>query len=71
MALRMSRITKWIYNLQLLVYADDVNRLSDNIDTILKSTETLIGSSKKVGLDVKAQTTKQTSPFFTRTHGNS
>jgi hypothetical protein len=32
-----------------LVYADDVNLLGDNIDTIKKNTETLIGSSKEVG----------------------
>jgi hypothetical protein len=38
---------------QLLVYADDVNLLGDNIDTV-KNMETLIGASKKVGLEVKA-----------------
>jgi hypothetical protein len=31
---------------QLLAYADDVNLLEDNIDTIKKKTETLIDASK-------------------------
>jgi hypothetical protein len=36
---------------QLPVYADDVNLLEDNIDTIKKNTESLIGADKEVGLD--------------------
>jgi hypothetical protein len=37
---------------QLLAYADDVNLLGDNIDTINKNTETLIDASKGVDLEV-------------------
>jgi hypothetical protein len=43
---------------QLLVYADDVNLLRDNVDTIKKNTETLIGASNEVGLEVNAEKTK-------------
>jgi hypothetical protein len=43
---------------QLLVYADDVNLLGDNMDHRKKNTETLINSSKKVGPDVNAEKTK-------------
>jgi hypothetical protein len=35
---------------RLLVHADGVNLLGDNIDTIKKNTETFIDASKKVGL---------------------
>jgi hypothetical protein len=43
---------------QLLVYADDLNLLGDNIDTIKKNTETVFGSNKEVGLEVKAEKSK-------------
>jgi hypothetical protein len=44
---------------QLLAYADDVNLLGDNIDTI-KKTETLMDatSSKEVGLELNVEKTK-------------
>jgi hypothetical protein len=42
----------------LLAYADDVNLLRDNIDTMNKNTETLIGASKEVGLEINVQKTK-------------
>jgi hypothetical protein len=35
---------------QLLAYADDVNLLEDNIDTIKKNKGTLINASKEGGL---------------------
>jgi hypothetical protein len=41
-----------------LAYADDVNLLGDNIDTINKNTQTLIDASKEVGLEVNVEKTK-------------
>jgi hypothetical protein len=43
---------------QLLAYADDVNLLVDDIDTIKKNTETLIDASKEVGLEINIEKTK-------------
>jgi hypothetical protein len=43
---------------QLLAYADNVNLLGDNIDTVKKNTETLIDASKAVGLEIKIEKTK-------------
>jgi hypothetical protein len=37
---------------QLLVYADDVNLLGDNIDTPTKNTESLNDASEEVGLGI-------------------
>jgi hypothetical protein len=42
----------------MLVYADDVNLLGDNIDTIKKNMETLIDAGKEVGLEVNTAKTK-------------
>jgi hypothetical protein len=43
---------------QLLACADDVNLLGDNIDNIMKNTETLIDASKEVGLEINVEKTK-------------
>jgi hypothetical protein len=43
---------------QPLAYADDVNLLGDNIDTIKKNKETLIYASKEVGLEINVEKTK-------------
>jgi hypothetical protein len=40
---------------QLLAYADDVNLLGDNIDTVNRNTETLIDASKEVGIKVNVE----------------
>jgi hypothetical protein len=44
--------------IQLLVYADNVNLLGDNIDIVKKNTQTLIDASKQVGLEVNTEKTK-------------
>jgi hypothetical protein len=43
---------------QLLVYADDVNPLDYDKETIKKNTQNLIEAGKEVGLEVKKENTK-------------
>jgi hypothetical protein len=43
---------------QLLAYADDVNLLGDDIHTINRNTESLIDSSKQVGIEVHVNNSK-------------
>jgi hypothetical protein len=48
---------KWSGTHQLLVYADNVNPFSDNIDAVKKNTETLVDASKEVCLKVNIKKT--------------
>jgi hypothetical protein len=41
-----------------LAYADDVNIVGENIDTIQKNTKALVDASKEVGLEVNPEKTK-------------
>jgi hypothetical protein len=43
---------------QLLAYADDVNLLGHNIDTISKNTQTITDASKEIGLEGNVEKTK-------------
>jgi hypothetical protein len=43
---------------QLVAYADDVNTLGENIDTMQKNTEALLDAGKEVGLEVNSEKTK-------------
>jgi hypothetical protein len=43
---------------QLLVYADDVNLLSDSMNTIKENTDTLSKASRDIGLEINAEKTK-------------
>jgi hypothetical protein len=40
---------------QLLVYADDVNLLGDNVDTSKNNTQTSVDGSKEIGLEVNTE----------------
>jgi hypothetical protein len=43
---------------QLLAYADDINIVGENIDTIQKNEKALLGAGKEVGLEVDRKKTK-------------
>ena len=43
---------------QLLVYADDVNMLGENLQTVRENTEIFIKASKDIGLEVNSKKTK-------------
>ena len=43
---------------QLLIYADDVNKLGESIHTLEKNAEALVLASKGIGLEINADKTK-------------
>jgi hypothetical protein len=51
---------------QLLVYADDVDLMEDNIHTVKKYTEALIDANKEIGLEINVEKSKYTYMFLSR-----
>jgi hypothetical protein len=43
---------------QLLAYADDVNIVGENVDSMKKNTGALFDASKEIGLEVNPEKTK-------------
>jgi hypothetical protein len=54
---------------QLLAYADDVNIVGENIDTIQRNSKALLDASKEVGLEVNPEKTKYMSVSRCQTAG--
>jgi hypothetical protein len=48
---------------QLLIYADDVNLLGDSVNTVKENSETLLGASRDIGLEINAEKTKYMSHY--------
>jgi hypothetical protein len=56
---------------QLLVYADDITLLGENINIVNKNAESLLDASKKTGLEVNSEKTKYMFMFRHQTAGQS
>jgi hypothetical protein len=69
MPLGSSRKIGWETH-QLLVYADNVNLLGDNIDSIKKNTETLTDASKEIDLEINVEKTEYSIYILLSCHQN-